>query len=180
MKKLFCSAVACLFGSAAFAQVVNGGFETGNFNGWTTQAAPFGSDFGVAANGVHTHSGTYSAFFGSFDSYPDQIFQDVTVTSGAEYILGFWLDNEAQSGQEQMIAAWESGVIFRDSAPVGWTQFSFLVTAHSSTAQVYFGGFDTSDLSYLDDVTLTAVPEPASLAALALGAIALLRRRRRI
>jgi hypothetical protein len=178
MKTAFCIAIACLVGSPAFAQVINGGFETGNFSGWTTVPNPIGSNFGVTSNPLHVHSGTFSAFFASFDGFPDQIFQNVSVTNGAQFELSFWLDNDALTGQDQMIAAWESGVIYRDSAPVGWTQFSFVVTAHTATPQLLFGGFDSHDHSYLDDVSLTPVPEPSSLALRGFGAM-LLRRRRR-
>lgn len=176
MNRFLLVGVAVATTSAAFAQVVNGGFESGDFTGWTTQPASSGSWFFVRSTGAH--SGSFSVAFGGYGGISDEIFQSVSATNGGSYVLSFWLNNLNQLGDDKMTVSWEGQSLFDASAPVGWTQYSFNVTAHSATPEVRIAGFDGIDFSYVDDVSLTAVPEPASMAVLGTGALALLRRRR--
>lgn len=73
--------------------------------------------------------------------------------------------------------------------PTTWTQFTYTVTGLSGPTSGRFGfnynvtnggpNGNNSDLIGIDNVVYTAVPEPATMSALALGALALLKRRRR-
>ena len=70
--------------------VVNGGFETGDFSGWTTSIDP-------VFDGVDSfapHSGTFAAFFGN-PSGASTISQTLTTVSGTVYSIDFWLQAEA-------------------------------------------------------------------------------------
>src|SRR5262245_60755082 len=81
-------------GFASAQVVVNGGFETGDFTGWTqfgntgftgVQAGPFG--------GINPHGGQFHAFFGPVGS-TGGISQVVPGTVlGGNYVLDFWLHN---------------------------------------------------------------------------------------
>jgi len=71
-------------------------------------------------------------------------------------------------------------------APAQYTQFSMLGTAPANTAfarvvyaiQTFTDGASHTGTVYVDDASLTVVPEPASLSMIGLGALATLRRRR--
>ncbi len=178
MKKLLFIAFCGAMSSFGFSQLVNGDFETGDFTGWSTQAAGSGSLFGVSGGGGQ--SGAFYAYFGAVSSQPDYIFQNATVTNGSSYVLSVWLNNSGQNGDDNMEILWEGTSLFNGSAPVGWTNFSYNVTATSNASEVRIGGFDGPDFSFADNVTLTPVPEPATFAVFGLGiaAAAFLRRRR--
>jgi hypothetical protein len=75
--------------------IVNGGFETGDFTGWTTTPAASGSFFGVVNNGVpFLHSGNYAAMFhGETEDSFDSISQTLATVPGLTYTVDFWLSN---------------------------------------------------------------------------------------
>src|SRR5262245_52143218 len=61
--------------------VQNGGFETGDFSGWTTDIAD--PDYTLIGQGL-PHSGRYSLFFGAV-SKPDYISQTLVTSPGQTY-----------------------------------------------------------------------------------------------
>ncbi len=67
--------------------IVNPGFETGDFTGWTTTPAASESNFAVVPDIVH--SGTYSASFGATGTDLDAISQTFATTPGTLYDLSF-------------------------------------------------------------------------------------------
>ena len=69
--------------------IVNPGFETGDFTGWTTTPATSGSDFAVVPN---PHSGAYAVSFAATGTDLDAISQTFATTPGTRYNLSFWLD----------------------------------------------------------------------------------------
>src|SRR5690349_12793039 len=78
----------------ANAQVVNGGFETGDLTGWT-QFGNVGSS-GVAGGAV-PHSGSFGGFFGPVGSHGG-ITQNVAgVVAGKRYDVDFWLHADGRA-----------------------------------------------------------------------------------
>ncbi len=63
----------------------------------------------------------------------------------------------------------------------GWQQFSFNFTATGTSSTLEFANFEDAfqHFAFVDSVSIHAVPEPATFAILAVGAISLLHRRRR-
>jgi hypothetical protein len=175
-------------GSAHAVNLVsNGGFETGDFTGWTLQGTQ-STLFNVAD--VLSHSGTYSMFFAELEADDDQIQQTVPTTIGQQYSLEFWLLNSTDGnlglGDDGLKVIWEGNTVFDlkpIDAPLGvWTPYSLPLTATGNGSNLRIGGFDVPFAIYLDDISLTAVPEPGSVALATLSAIGFFawRRRQRI
>lgn len=105
------------------------------------------------------------------------IFQNVSTSLGQNYLLTFWYSpREGVAASSNGISVDWSGIEVGSVTGAGgsgnvWQQFSYAVVGTGATAQLRFSARGTSDSlgGSLDNVTLTAVPEPATLASLMLG-----------
>ncbi len=181
-----CVTVFCLAAPSQADLIVNGGFESGDFSpGWTT----FGNVipevdavFDSGSDGL-TSDGRYFATFSNWQSDGSAgISQAVSTTPGQTYNLSFWFATNASGlvdNSNEFKVAWDNDVqmdiAYFDKMP--WTNFTFPVTGTGSDT-VSFSGYQTHGYNGLDDVSLTPTPEPATLSLLALGGLAVLRRRR--
>jgi hypothetical protein len=174
-------AVAVTFSTPGSAElVVNGGFETGNFSGWT---GGFPDNFVAAGDTALVHSGQFGVGFGAVGSLSD-LSQTLTTIPGQTYTISFWLNSNGVPPDEVKLS-WGGVTIFDQSnIPAnGWTEYSFLESAVSSSTLIDFGLRQDSSYSGLDDISVnavSAVPEPSTWAMLLLGfaGVALLRARR--
>lgn len=159
---------------AAAELVVNGGFETGDFTGWTTTPAGSGSGFGVFGN--NPHSGSNYALFGSVGT-ADTISQAISTTVGLTYQVSFWVATDSGEGgstPDFFEAAFGGTTLLSlsDSPDFGYTQFGGNVVATSSSTLLSFASYDHPAFYYLDDVSVTlvgeqSVPEASTSVALA-------------
>jgi hypothetical protein len=168
-----------LAGAAHAALVTNGGFETGNFSGWTQ----FGNTgFTGVTSPTYAHSGTYGGQFGAVGS-PGGIFQTLATTAGVTYRVSFWLSIDSGT-PNSMTFNWNGGadeLSLTNAAGQAFRQYTYFVAATAATTDLRFTIQHNPAYYGLDDVSVTAVSAPGSLAlaGLALVAVGAASRRKR-
>lgn len=164
--------VACILvfrSTPASAQVANGGFETGDFTGWTVvDSSNFTS---IGPNPLFAHSGTYHANLGA-EGVLGSLSQDVSTTNGTQYDLTFWLANDSGAPTNEFDVLWNGVIVLSlSNAPVSnYTEYSLLVTATSSLSSLEFQYRNDDDFFRLDDVAINVVPEPSTICLMLVGA----------
>ncbi len=156
--------------------VSNGSFED-PLSDWTFDFAPAGSQFGVTSN--EAFSGNRSFVFSASAMQHDAISQSLPTTAGTTYTISLWVKNiDFRSDSLQL--GWENSIAL-DLTPLtgpleSWQKLSVNALATTSGSVLSIRGFDGPGNIFVDDVRVEAVPEPGTMTALGLGAIALLRR----
>jgi hypothetical protein len=147
--------------------VANPGFETGDFTGWG------GDQLGMFVNSSNAHSGTYSAWLGAVGT-DGNLTQSIATSAGQLYHVSFWL--ESPGGTPNDFSATFAGVTFytvTNDNGFAYTQFGANIMATSSSSLLDFAARQDPSYWHLDDVSVTAVPEPGTLGLIALGALGL-------
>ena len=145
--------------------VQNGGFEAGNWTGWTLNSDLY-SEVTASVRGITPHSGAYFAALGAEGSsgYLSQTLQTVPNQS---YLLSLWLNSPTVRGgntPNEFSVSWNGNTLFDQvnlPATAGWTNLQFLVTATGNSAVLQFGERDDPWYLGLDDVSLTPIPAVA-------------------
>ncbi len=146
--------------------VVNGGFETGDFTGWTlvgdTIIGPSIYDAVVteADYSGTVHSGNFGAFLGEA-GYLATLSQTLPTVTNQIYQLSFWLNNPAAGDHQEFVATWNGTNLIDLADPPashGWTNFSFVVTADGTNTVLEFGAENDPNYFGFDDVAVTPVP----------------------
>jgi hypothetical protein len=147
--------------------IQNGGFETGDFTGWTLNgdSAPDNYvDNGSTVTAITPHSGTYFAALGE-PSILAYLSQNLPTIAGQSYLLSLWLNspNVSHHTPNEFSVAWNGNTLFDqvNIGKIGWTNLQFIVTATNSSATLQFGGRDDNYYLGLDDVSLTPIPKAA-------------------
>lgn len=169
-----------LAGSAQANLVTNGGFETGNFSGWT-QFGNTGAT-GVTNSSRYVHSGTFGGAFGAVGS-PGGIFQSLATQAGTTYQVSFWLSIDSGT-PNSMTFNWNGGadeLSLVNSSGQAMTRYTYMLTATGASTDLRFNIQHNPAYYGLDDISVTAIPEPGSLAlaGLALAAVGAASRRKR-
>jgi PEP-CTERM motif len=180
-------ALAATLGAApaSAGPVVNGGFETGDFTGWTLTGDS--SNSFVVSDLPVPQSGTFGASFGPVGT-TGGIMQTLTTIAGANYVLDFWLQAEPDpfgaATPNSFLATWGGTTVTSlvDSPAFGYVHEVFSVTATSASTDLGFTFRNDPAFWDLDNVSVTAVsavPEPETLALVGLGLAVLAAQRRR-
>lgn len=179
LKSLALPLLAC----SALAQanlVVNGGFEIDVPFAWTIQPAAQGSNIAIANIG---RTGNRSLAFSSTVNNFDFIRQSLTLVDGQEYEVSYWFNN-ISPGDDALGVTLTHGFNTTGLShnPLdylvagGWQRKSFTITSTSTEGEIVIGGSDPNTF-LIDDISVEAVPEPATFAVLA-GIAAILKRRK--
>src|SRR5438034_4094428 len=149
-----CACALFFVGAAGQAKadlVVNGGFETGDFTGWTVAASftfvdPASPGVG-GAGGFGTHSGSFYAAMGSVGAL-GTISQTLSTTTGQTYTLDYWFASDGGTPNEFRVD-WDGTTLFDQSnIPThAYVEYTFAVTATSPSTVLTF--FERNDPSYL-------------------------------
>jgi len=196
---------ALAFVPATHAAVfTNGGFESPGGNGsspigWTSDFNSFGTFSGAA------HSGSWGLHPGAVAN-SGGLYQDFDTVPGTIYLVSAWAQNFGSAAGSSHLdiligtvgsatynfpsantphstSVFASGVV-NNSFLVGgaWAEYTFNFTATATTTRIgIYNSYKTGDTVHsinVDDVSVTAVPEPSAALLGGLGLLALLRRRR--
>jgi len=159
---------ATLAASPGCSSVSNGGFESGNFSGWTTYDSGeswFGEEQPLQITSSDKHSGSYSAFFGSRRS---DVRINRVVGNIGQFTVKWWYKTNVFHSKEHVYLEIDndddpdSGVLASYEFPQSttWTEASYTYTGTTSTSTRI--RFRARDLDYrwyvvnlwLDDVSL--------------------------
>ncbi len=147
--------------------VENGGFETGDFSGWTlvgnTVALPYiynvvGTDWNYPGL---VHSGNYGAFLGQ-SGYAATLSETLVTTPGQIYLVSWWLNNQEAVGYQSFSVGLDGTNYFTLEAPpdFAWTNLQFVAMASSTNALLQFAAESDDYCFCLDDVSVLPVPPP--------------------
>ena len=169
--------------------VQNGGFETGDFTGWTLSGdgPPVNFVTGSITYNISTtshptnitinpHSGSYFAALGEPNT-PAYLSQTVPTLGGQTYLLSLWMDSPDGETPNEFNVSWNGNMLTNlvNMPKLGWINLQFIVTANGSSTVLQIGAQSDPTYLALDGVNVWPIPTPSfrSVAKLTNNAIAL-------
>ncbi len=160
-----CAGALVLPAAASSNLVFNGGFESGDFTGWILSGNPIPGVVDTSS----PHSGTYAANLFAAGS-PGYMEQMLSTTPGATYQLTYFLESDGRV--PNLFSAQIAGATLFSATDIpsqSYTEYLFSFRAASNSTDLKLGFRDDPSSLHLDDVAVTATPEPRSLYLLALA-----------
>jgi hypothetical protein len=167
--------------ASAAELVTNGGFETGDFTGWTQ----FGATDNTGVSTSDVHSGDFAAYFGAVRN-TGGITQTLNTVIGQTYTISMWAQGDAGAPNfGSVMFGGQTLVTTTDNPGFPYQLLTYTAVATSALTDLTYTFRHDPAYFYVDDVSVTglagAVPEPASWALMIAGvgvAGGALRRRR--
>jgi len=156
-------------GAQALNIVNNGGFETGDFTGWTpTGNSTFNGVTCPGSGPGGAPQGLCEAFFGPIGS-DGGISQSLSTVAGNKYVVSFSLSTDGGLPSD-FSATFGTATLISLTSPAAAAAhtLTFVLNATSATTLLSFNFRDDPGFMFLDAVSVS-VPEPASLALLGIG-----------
>jgi hypothetical protein len=140
--------------------VANGNFATGDFTNWT-----LGGNYNAGQITIDSNAeggSAYAAGLGSMGS-DGTLSQTIATTAGQTYTLSFWLQNEGSGGND-FKAIWNGQTLLSltNAAQSGYTEYTYTVTATSSTSTLEFSAANNPSQWDLDNISLAATGTSSS------------------
>lgn len=172
-------AKADVCGSISGNLVLNCGFETGDFTSWNLSGndVPIseGVLYGVETidpfplpGGTNPNSGMFQAFFSDQAADPTTLSQTLTTVAGHQYTISFYLAQQLigpGTVNNDVLVSFGGSTVenLSDVGVQGYTHYTATVdaTSASTTFNIKLGN-DVGEF-LLDDVSVVASPEPATL-----------------
>jgi hypothetical protein len=164
--------------------VFNGGFETGNFSGWTVPPnVPMQINFAVTGTAASSHSGNRYAQLSSSSLQFMSTTLPLLTTAGQDYELRFWLRSTAGLLTRTITVRWEDQVVLHQQfgaiQALPWTEFTVPLHANFTGSFLEFGQANFPGEYHIDDISVVPVPAPGVATILLVGSAFTMRRRRR-
>jgi hypothetical protein len=150
-------ALSWIFASSVSADniVMNPGFETGDFTGWTL----FSPGGDTVVDSANPNSGSFSVDSGPVGAL-DFVSQVLPTTVGIQYTFAFYLASDGNTPND-FVASWDGTPVYNaDDLPAfDYQLLAFNVMASSSSTAIEFGFRNDFGFFQLDDVSVDT-PEP--------------------
>jgi PEP-CTERM motif len=154
--------------------IVNGGFETGDFTGWTLGGNTAGTFVGppFPTTPGHAFSGEHAAVLGAVGT-DGTLSQTFATVPGTLYELTLWGANGVGPPNQVTITLNGTTAFAATDDPVHdyvLHVFDFTATSTTYTLEFDYVHNTAGGAFVIDDVSVSAIPEPSTLTLLALGA----------
>ncbi|SPE48899.1 putative Tripeptidyl-peptidase I [Verrucomicrobia bacterium] len=137
--------------------IQNGGFETGDFSGWTESGNFTGCTVGTSL----VHSGSFGAALGPYGGM-GFLSQTLPTATGQAYYVSLWLASPDGETPNEFQVIWNGTVLWdgNNLGATGWTNLRFSAWSSGTNTDFRLGFQDDPSYLGLDDVTVTPIPQP--------------------